>query len=729
MKWLRIAVFLAVLTPSTGLAQDDEGKSTQTGTTEKVKKDEPKKEVELPEVVVKGEKDEEIPPARSLTLTDTPPIELPLSYEVLGRQMLHELGVTQFADAWQLVSGVDYTEAPFLGLRWGPAAKVRGFGDTETTINGFALPKNMNMFLDSAIVERIEYFKGSAAAVQGQFLSSDNSAGLGGGINIVTKEPFEKQSLKTTFSAVGLLGLDEGDDSRRVHADYNIPVSKGVLFRLNVARDTERPHYLPSEIKPDVGYIVAPSIKLLPAEGLEILFDYSCLGKDIASYFGVPLIEGKLISDYDTYYGNEDTRTYYAGQLGQSRIRWKPNEILTVNAGVSWFRGRNQYVTRGLAYSAAGWKMDINFFNEIRNTGTSPMGIFVGDNVSTRKGYNVSFMLHNKSGKELDNKLVGGVEVLDIRDRRGVGAWLTTADWYDVTDPEILDFPALQPGGRISSPSESIVKRTGIFLQDQFSWKSWRFLAGGRYDEHYDDGVRGRDNSTRYGITYLFDPAFAVYAAYMDTNGPNLGMVDINGDRITEGWSARLNECGFKVKPAKKLMCTVSAYYLKQDNLPEWDATRTYVELTSKTGSRGYEFTAAGQVTKDWSARLSCTLVPSCKLNNEGYWQEPRYDIAAQVAYKVPYGRLANLKMGTSLKFKGAKNLDTDGTLPGYELPAYGVAGLFFEYPLKRKDATWKFRVNIDNLTNEKYYTGARHKIRVSPGDPFSLKLSVTAEF
>jgi iron complex outermembrane receptor protein len=690
---------------------------------------EPKFTEKLPEVVVTGErpKGHKTPSTKSLTLTDTPPLELPLSYEVIDNDILEELGVSKYADALEYTSGVRMTEPAFLGTAAGGSSVVRGFGNTETTINGFAIPKEVNLFLDSAGIERIEFFKGSAASIQGSAAANPGAtAGVGGGTNIVTKSP-EKESFSYN-SAEAKVGNGR---MYRGQIDYNAPIAKNVLFRMNTAAKTERPFYLPSGCDSNTGLFLSPSVTVYPADKLEITLEGSHQHEEDASYYGIPPeLTGKpRICDYDTYYGSNDTRTRYEGSIAQLRSKWTINNYLTANAGVSQLHADVYANIIGMSFGAVG--NPLTFFDKVYATGTSPFSKSDTDATYDRSGYNVNLTVHHNL-KKIDNTLVAGFDYFKSESDL-ISKTATTTTWYSVNAPfpSTVTFPAAA-----AMKTESTAKRDGIFLLDQLSWNSWRFIAGVRTDNHKSmNDITGVEYdasnvfSSRFGITYLFKPNLAAYGAYINTKGPNLGLFDANRNEITDDWAANMVELGIKMEPMKNLLCTVAGFSIKDENIPVTDRATGITELTGEQKSRGIEATVSGNITDNWNTQVSYTFLERDK---KTLWPIiAKHDAAVRQTYSIPH---TNLKVGMNNKYVSERDVNYPAApstdLPGaYTLPSYCVTDLLIEYTFQGKANLFMLRVNANNVFDERYFTAVRHVTKASPGEPFNTMVTLTTKF
>ena len=155
--------------------------------------------------------------------TDLPLRELPQSVRIVTRQAIDDLGATKLDDVLDYVGGVS-RQNNYGGL-WDNIA-IRGLPGNESTgmatlLNGFSANRGFNAPRDLAGVERIEFLKGTAAALYG-------SSEPGGTLNIVSKRP-----LWTAANSVEAYAGSHG--LRRGAFDSTGPIGKNFAYRLNVA--------------------------------------------------------------------------------------------------------------------------------------------------------------------------------------------------------------------------------------------------------------------------------------------------------------------------------------------------------------------------------------------------------------------------------------------------------------------------------------------------------------
>ena len=173
--------------------------------------DQSQKTVNLQEVVVIGTRS----PQKTSNLTQ--------KVEVINRETILKMGVTDIADLLKMTMGVDIVQYP--GLLSG--ISIRGFrpqtgGLNQKTlilINGRPSASTNLAMIDLNNVDRIELLHGPASAIYGP-------QAMGGVINIITKQSSGKitGNVSLTTGSFGTWGIDAsvgGNISKNINFDIN----------------------------------------------------------------------------------------------------------------------------------------------------------------------------------------------------------------------------------------------------------------------------------------------------------------------------------------------------------------------------------------------------------------------------------------------------------------------------------------------------------------------------
>ncbi len=211
---------------------------------------------------------------------DTPLQELPQSVQILGADLLEDIGATQLDTVLDLASGIA-RQNTFGGL-WDSFA-IRGFAGDENVpsgylVNGFNAGRGFSGRRDASNIESIEVLKGPGSALYGR-------SEPGGTINIVTKKP--------QFDPQGSVELSAGSFSTyRVAGDYTGPLAGDVVaFRINGAyedADSFRDYFTSKK------YTLTPSILVKFSSSTALSYELELVKQEAPFDRGIVAVNGVL---------------------------------------------------------------------------------------------------------------------------------------------------------------------------------------------------------------------------------------------------------------------------------------------------------------------------------------------------------------------------------------------------------------------------------------------------
>ena len=714
---------------------EEDGKKGKARQDDDAEVDEKKKKMTLPEMTVTGRRDS----YRTLsiysgTLTDTPVIELPFSFESVNETQLTDMGITSLQEGLGLFSGITPSEAPFPVALSSGMVSMRGFSGTELSLNAFTMTKDMSAYMDSVGIERIEVFNGPLGPIEGgpSTTSTRTGNGAGGAVNILTKKPFGRDQYNVRF-----LSRYGGDSLYRFEGDINKRITQDgrILFRLPAAVETGKPFYLPHDYDRSYSYSLYPSMILRPVDDLEITLEGSVQERDFPSYFGVPVIKGALIAGYDTYYGNEDARIKYRGYSAQPSAKWKVCDLLTIRAGGSWIESDTAGKSWGLNHNCPQWRRSIRrfnadqWFNWLYGTRTSNLAYFDTDYFFKNYGAYLNTLFKFDLGPT-KHKLVAGIDYQECYSN-SESFWYWNGPVTNVKYPPVVDFdPALFANARYS-PTHTCVERKGVLVQEQMELGPVRFLVGSRFDEHSSArGNKLRASSPRLGVTIMATPTVALYGNYTATTTPNFGYLNEFDDEVTTPWSSCTKEIGVKVQVVDDLLVTLSGFEQWLEDKPIIDASRTVVGFEDEM-YRGSELTAYGRIGRHWDLAASYTYLGmnTARSSNPEFKPWPKNSVNTWLTYRFDWEPLRDSKVGFGYKFVDVRDYRYAGTYmgPEYVLDEYHIFRASFEYALPWvKGATARFEVN--NLFDERGFSSVRH-LNGNPIPPRTFGFSMALRF
>ena len=439
------------------------------------------------------------------TKTDADLLDIPLSAQVLSKQLIIDQAARDITDLYRSIAGVSefsYSGVTFRGFR--DDGNVFYDGVRGDPFSGFSVPQLFN-------VERVEILKGPAAAIYG-------GGEPGGMINYVTKKAkFEQQrEMKLTLGNYSLAGISlEATDAISDNLAYRIG---GLYEEQNSFRNNADMENI--ELAGGLLYHVSNSTSV------DFNFDYIVQNLGGHRLRGVPVDDaGNFIVDR-SYNANEafDFQDMKALVL-QSTLKHEFSDSLSSNITVRYMdneREQAYHESRSWVDVNDDGKADINdrtirreyrdqyraneelsltadFIYETELANMPHQILFGGDYHDVETEYDYRRARYEKDG-------VRNLNIFELN--------------YGLTDPSTYNLRDLNRDG---------IKRTrhSFYLQDLIQLQEqWSLMLGARFDSFeetnkqtntsYDDN----DISYRAGLTYKPMSDFSVYINYSESFNP-----------------------------------------------------------------------------------------------------------------------------------------------------------------------------------------------------------------
>lgn len=648
--------------------------------------------------------------------------ELPQSVRIVTRQAMDDLGATKLDDVLDYVGGVSRQNS-FGGL-WDNIA-IRGLPGNENTgmatlLNGFSSNRGFNAPRDLAGVERIEFLKGTAAALYG-------SSEPGGTLNIVSKRPLW-QAAHAVEAYLGSYGLKRGA------LDSTGPWGENFAYRLNVAvedRSSFRDHVSARR------EVLAPAFtwRLGPATQLDYVGE--------AQRHATPLDRGVVAVDNRL---GAVPRSRFLGEPadGQVTVRNQTHQLILSHEWSSNWRSR-----LGLSYRETG----------VNGYSTEPTALRPDNVTLTRQRRHRDYDSNDAAVQAelqglvklgaVEHELLIGLESFRFRMdsvMRRVNPSAGKPYAIDIQQPAYGQ--ALpEPGPNTSTLEHQ--RNTAVYLQDAIKLApAWRLVAGLRFDD-YRQTLANRLNSTtarqqpssrspRIGLSWLPSPQWTVYANAGRSFRPNVG-----ADVAAQGFkpeTGRALELGSKWESAdRRIGATAALFDIRKRHVLTADPAHAGFSMAAgEIRSRGLEFDLAGQLSAHW--RLNASLV----LNDVEVSQDntlerggrllnvPKVNGSVLAVYEASLPQGQRYSIGGGLTHMGARlgqartQAEANAGTPAFELPAYTTAKLVAYW---RASPTLRWTLDVDNLFDTTYYTSSYSRLWVTPGTARSFTLGLQAKF
>lgn len=651
------------------------------------------------------------------TRTDTARRDVPQSYSRITQLQIEQLSLQSLSAAVEYVPGVSVAQGE--GNR--ETLIFRG-SNTSTDFFVDGLRDDAQYYRDLYNVEQIDVLRGSNAMIFGR-------GGGGGVLNRVTKVA----DFDVHRQAVVQLGTF---DKRRVSLDVGQAMTSDLAFRVNAVYEDSGSYRDGVSLQ---RYGVNPTVSVRPgpdtriSASIEYFHDERTADRGVSSFRGRPL--------------NVDAASFF-GDPSQS---WA---TLTVKAaGFAIEHELNDAVVlRSQARYADYDKYFQNVFpGAVRDAGANVLlsahnSYSQRRNLLDRTDLTVSF-----ATGALKHELLTGLEVSrqEIDNVRGTGYFDSIGSGVtSIIVPVAYPRSTLPVSFRPSSAdadNHSIARSVAGYLQLQTEITP-RILTtlGLRYEQvkvdftNHRTGERLRTDdlpaSPRIGVTLRASDDVSIYANYSTAYQLRAGeqfMSLTASSRALEPEAFRSYEVGAKWDIDPALSFTAALYQLTRTNVAVADAQR--LMLVDGQRGQGAELDLVGDVTSAWSIIAAYAFQRGEILKDQSTTVRQGAELALlprhafslwnRYDFNSAWGAGVGL-IARSDALAATENLiqpESNVTLPGY---ARLDAALFW-----RVNDRFSAQVNVENVTDKKYFIFAHSNTNITPGSPRALRVSVVCEF
>lgn len=281
-------------------------------------------------------------------------------------------------------------------------------------------------------------------------------------------------------------------------------------------------------------------------------------------------------------------------------------------------------------------------------------------------------------------------------------------------------------------------------LTDQMSMldDKLQVILGARYQ---DIDTKNLYKKTKYSsdkispslglVVKPFGEDLSFYASYVEGLSEGVTVSDItyptatNKGETLAPYQTKQYELGTKYQVGSWLN-TLALYQIEKPEVYQDTVTKA-VKDDAETRSRGIEFSTAGQLTEDLSlmanlAYIDAEYVKSGTASQVGNTVigTPDFTAGLGLDYKIPV--VEGMSVNARASYVSEQYLNTDNSL---ELPDYTILDLGAKYATKIGGVNTTFRANVNNLTDEKYWSGVFGSNYAILGAGRTYKLCVTFDF
>ncbi|MFW1170457.1 TonB-dependent receptor [Vibrio parahaemolyticus] len=624
---------------------------------------------------------------QSGTKTDVEWLDVPQAVSVVTKTEMQDRGAVRLVDALDGVAGVNNT----LGEGSRDQFMIRGFDSLNDMYrDGMRDDGTLQSYRSLANVERVEIVKGPAGALYGR-------GSAGGIINLVTKRANGENFTHVKGSV--------GSNSQYVgQVDSSMAFSDKVNGRINLEY-RQADSYVDHVDSND--FFIAPTIRVLPADGHTIDIDVEYTHQELVPYRGVPSKNGKPVDlPVSTYFGGTND--------------YQESDSLRVAVDYEW-RLSDQWV----------WNNRAAFNHiELEQKGTR-QGKVTGNEVSqTVNNFGYDPRTTTTLQSELiwetnDNQLMLGADFNQI-DIDLTLASDKTLPPQNIYNPVVGPTP--DPG--FKPFRDNTTTTTGVYVQDVYTWGDLSVIGNVRYDsmeleqQKAGSGKEKLDDdkvSYRAGLVYRINYDTSVYASLARSWQLPYAGIYIN-PKLAEFFHTDLKEVGAKAYLLDNALMLNAALFQIDQEQPQTNVDGDVIDKI-EVRHQGIELEARGQITKQWDISVGYSYLDA---EDKATGKKPN-DVSDHLfSLWSTYQLDDNWRLGGGVKYVGDRYAGNDEAVA---LGDYTTVDLMAAYTTGRH----KIQANAYNILDEKYILGATNGTsglnQIGYGAPAEFMLSYGYQF
>ncbi|HHJ3240842.1 TPA: TonB-dependent receptor [Vibrio parahaemolyticus] len=624
---------------------------------------------------------------QSGTKTDVEWLDVPQAVSVVTKTEMQDRGAVRLVDALDGVAGVNNT----LGEGSRDQFMIRGFDSLNDMYrDGMRDDGTLQSYRSLANVERVEIVKGPAGALYGR-------GSAGGIINLVTKRANGDNFTHVKGSV--------GSNSQYVgQVDSSMAFSDKVNGRINLEY-RQADSYVDHVDSND--FFIAPTIRVLPADGHTIDIDVEYAHQELVPYRGVPSKNGKPVDlPVSTYFGGTND--------------YQESDSLRVAVDYEW-RLNDQWV----------WNNRAAFNHiELEQKGTRQGKVTGNEVAQTVNNFGYDPRTTTTLQSELiwetnDNQLMLGADFNQI-DIDLTLASDKTLPPQNIYNPVVGPTP--DPG--FKPFRDNTTTTTGVYVQDVYTWGDLSVIGNVRYDsmeleqQKAGSGKEKLDDdkvSYRVGLVYRINYDTSVYASLARSWQLPYAGIYIN-PKLAEFFHTDLKEVGAKAYLLDNALMLNAALFQIDQEQPQTNVDGDVIDKI-EVRHQGIELEARGQITKQWDISVGYNYLDA---EDKATGKKPN-DVSDHLfSLWSTYQLDDNWRLGGGVKYVGDRYAGNDEAVA---LGDYTTVDLMAAYTTGRH----KIQANAYNILDEKYILGATNGTsglnQIGYGAPAEFMLSYGYQF
>jgi catecholate siderophore receptor len=666
------------------------------------------------------------------TKTSTPLVDIPQSLSVLTKDFIRDQAVRGLTDVTRYVPGVAVHQGE--GNR--DELVIRGVGSSANFfVNGFR--DDVQFYRDLYNVQSVEVLKGPGALTFGR--------GVGGGLLNRTLKEADGTRVREITAQTGAYA------NRRVSLDVGDAINDTFAARLNAVYEKSETFRRFGELE---RYGINPTVTWRPDAATKVTLGYEYFHDERTTDRGNPSQALSAVAPASTRFNPAspfapfgDITAFY----GSPTYNFARASVNSVSNSVEHDFG-NGFTVRNATLIASYQKFYQNVFpgGGALSGAVNPAGAAFNraayNNTTNRdNAFNQTDITYKTATGPIAHTLVVGAEF-----GRQTGVSLRNTGLFPNGTSTIVGDP-LNPTyyGTVNfthlstdANSQYRLNTQSVYARDTIDVTRWlQFIAGARFDR-FDMSANDRNtNILRARVDDNVSPQAAViikpwenvsiYGSYMTSFLPASGdqfSALSNGTLILAPQKFVNTEVGVKWNINPKLLYSAAVYNLDRTNVPLADPGNPgFFLLSGKNRVRGVDTSLTGFVTDDWQVTLgyaytdariesatSATVVAGNRvqlvpLNQVSLWNKYQFSSVWAASVGVIYFSDSFASSDNTVRLPGFVRFD---------------AGVFAKI-----NENWRAQLNVENIFNKGYWATADGNNNLGPGQPRTMRVSLTASF
>ncbi|WP_255988300.1 TonB-dependent siderophore receptor [Chitinolyticbacter albus] len=642
--------------------------------------------------------------------------DTPFSMEIVTSDFVKNTQATTLGEIFKADASVGVINNGYIGEASG--ITIRGLQLdllNGMKIDGYAVP-NWGSDLPLEHFEQVELLKGMAGFMYG--------FGQPGGIaNFISKRPTNQPLLSATagYKNDGVFQL-EADVGGRFGEDNRFGYRVGAVHEQGDTFVEDGGHIKRDSVSAAVDWRITPAVTL-SADALyqKRRVDAAYYGLILGQSWGMgyadipePIDGSKRLAPQFTYYETEY-------KIAGTELNWAVNDNWDVKVGYRY--SQQDRLNKDAALIL------------IDNDGT--YGATQYASLSRYEYQNLQAMATGRfTTGVVQHELVFGQAWQSLVEKFG-GFNQAMLGLGNLNDPAEFTDPNLSVDHNPKKSNETT--QVSTFVSDTITFSpQWSALVGLRYTEFKDQPyANGEKTGTAYEespltptVAVIYKPVepVSIYGSYVESleKGTSAPLGTTNYRAVFEPMKSRQYEMG--VKAEYPLWSAGAALFHLERGLGYANSSNTWVQGGEEV-YQGLETSAKAVLARDWTVLASAMwLDPEIAeagddINGNRPYNAARFQANAYAEYRLP--ALPGLVLTGSAQYVGERPLDTANEQMAGSYTLYGLGARYLT-KVGNEDVT--LRLNLDNLTNEKYWQTSWGFI-LTQGAPRTLRASAQISF